>query len=172
MRSPNRPQSVERFFASGVTELKEKLGPINWQFMATKKFDAGDFEDFLNLLPKSAEGQAIRHVVEVRHESFAGPDFLALLRAYGVGVVFADSEEFPDIADTQAPFVYARLMRAREDEPLGYSPEALDQWAARARAWSQQGASEPCDVFLYVINGFKPKAPVAAMALIERLGGG
>ena len=52
--------SVERFFASGVAELKTKLGPINWQFMATKKFDAKDFEDFLKLLPKSVEGQTIQ----------------------------------------------------------------------------------------------------------------
>ncbi|MGO8797834.1 MAG: DUF72 domain-containing protein [Roseiarcus sp.] len=165
-------ESVERFFASGVTELKEKLGPINWQFMATKKFDPRDFEDFLKLLPASVEGQAIRHVVEVRHGSFANPDFVALLRAHGVGVVLADSDEFPEIADTGASFIYVRLMRARGEETLGYSREALDQWAARARAWAAGGAQEPRDVFLYVIDGFKPKAPAAAMALIERLGGG
>jgi uncharacterized protein YecE (DUF72 family) len=176
--------SVERFFASGVAELKEKLGPINWQFMATKKFDAKDFEDFLKLLPKSVEGQAIRHVVEVRHESFRNPDFIALLRAYGVGLVLADSDEFPEIADLTAPFVYGRLMRTREGEALGYAPKALDAWAERARLWSKGGAPkdlksvgapaaghEPRDVFLYMISGFKPKAPAAAMALIERLGG-
>ncbi len=177
--------SIERFFASGVTELKEKLGPINWQFMATKKFDPADFEDFLKLLPHSVEGCAIRHVVEVRHESFATPDFIALLRAYRVGVVIADSDEFPEIADIAAPFVYVRLMRASEDEELGYPPKGLDEWAARARLWAEGGAPkglksfgaapekapEPREVFLYVINGFKPKAPAAAMALIERLGG-
>ncbi len=175
--------SVERFLASGVAELKEKLGPINWQFMATKKFDPKDFEDFLKLLPKSVEGVAIRHVVEVRHASFRSPDFIALLRAYGVGVVYTDSEEFPEIADVTADFVYARLMRAREDEESGYSAKALDRWAANARVWAKGGAPEdfesvakgeggaPRDVFIYMINGFKPKAPAAAMALIERLGG-
>ena len=170
--------------ASGVAELKEKLGPINWQFMATKKFDPRDFEDFLKLLPKSVEGLAIQHVVEVRHPSFRSPDFIALLRAYQIGLVYTDSEEFPEIADVTAPFVYARLMCAREDEELGYSAEALDQWAARARIWAKGGAPEglksvaapaggdaPRDVFIYMINGFKPKAPEAAMALIERLGG-
>jgi uncharacterized protein YecE (DUF72 family) len=167
--------SIERFFASGVTELKEKLGPINWQLMATKTFDPGDFEDFLKALPRSVEGLAIRHVVEARHESFKSPDFLPLLRAYGVGAVLADSEEFPEIADDDAPFVYARLMRAAEDEALGYPGPALDRWAARARQWSQGGAGggvkgTPRDVFIYLINGFKPKAPAAAMALIERLG--
>ena len=176
--------SVERFFASGVAELKGKLGPVNWQFMATKKFDAKDFEDFLKLLPKTVEGQTIRHVVEVRHESFRHPDFIALLRAYGVGLVLADSAEFPEIADLTAPFVYARLMRSSEDEALGYSAPALDGWAKRARLWAQGGepkglksagappaTPEPREVFLYIISGFKPKAPTAAMALIERLGG-
>ena len=176
--------SVERFLACGVAELKEKLGPINWQFMATKKFDVKDFEDFLKLLPKSVEGVAIRHVVEVRHESFRSPDFIALLRAYGVGVVYTDSEEFPEIADVTADFVYARLMRAREDEESGYSAEALDRWAANAGVWAKGAAPDgfenvtklregeaPRDVFIYMINGFKPKAPAAAMALIERLAG-
>ena len=153
--------------------------------MATKKFDPKDFEDFLKLLPKSVEGLAIRHVVEVRHESFQSPEFIALLRAYGVGVVYTDSEEFPEIADITAPFVYARLMRAREDEESGYSAKALDQWAASARALGEgrraggasrasrapAGGGAPRDVFIYMINGFKPKAPAAAMALIERLGG-
>src|SRR5262245_7960394 len=73
-------ESVERFFNSGVLELKSKLGPINWQFAGTKKFDAEDFGAFLKLLPKEVGGRAIRHAVEVRHESFRHPDFIALAR--------------------------------------------------------------------------------------------
>src|SRR5690606_277139 len=79
-------ESIERFFSSGVTELKDKLGPINWQFMPTKAFDPADFEGFLKLLPKRVDGRAIRHAVEVRHDSFRTPDFIALLREYGVAV--------------------------------------------------------------------------------------
>src|SRR6202795_3280326 len=67
--------TIARFFASGVMELKGKLGPINWQLMPTKKFDPADFEAFLRLLPKEVEGRALRHVVEVRHESFRSPEF-------------------------------------------------------------------------------------------------
>jgi uncharacterized protein YecE (DUF72 family) len=176
--------SIERLFQSGVTELKEKLGPINWQFMATKKFDPADFEAFLKLLPKSHDGLTIRHVVEVRHDSFKAPDFIALLRAYEVGVVHTDSKDYPNISDVTAPFVYARLQCASEDEERGYGEAALDAWAKRARAWAGGGAPEDLapvgrpeatppkarDVFIYMINGFKPKAPAAAMALIERLG--
>jgi len=175
-------ESIERFFKSGVLELKEKLGPINWQFMATKQFDPADFEGFLKLLPKSVEGRAIRHVVEVRHESFRNPDFIALLRDYGVGAVVAGDSEFPQIADVTAPFVYARIMGTEEAHPLGYADKALDLWASRAKQWaagetpkglesvtSLKPDGKPRDVFLYVISGHKVRNPAAARALIERI---
>src|SRR3954462_4631557 len=81
--------SIERFFDSGVTELKDKLGPVNWQFMATKKFDPADFEAFLRLLPKKVDGRAIRHAAEVRHDSFKTEEFVALCRKQDVAIVFA-----------------------------------------------------------------------------------
>jgi uncharacterized protein YecE (DUF72 family) len=174
--------SIERFFASGLLELKDKLGPINWQFLPTKRFAPADFEAFLKLLPKSVEGRTIRHVVEVRHDSFKVPDFIDLLRAYHVGSVLTDKDTFPQIHDVTAPFVYARLQRS-EDIETGYDAAALDNWAARARVWSHGDAPADLDliaarekhtpkardVFIYMINGFKPKAPFAAMALIDRL---
>ena len=112
--------SIEKFFASGVTELKEKLGPVNWQFMATKKFDAGDFEAFLKLLPKKVNGLAIRHAVEVRHDSFKDKAFVELCRKHGVAIVFGADSEFPLIADVTADFVYARIMGTQAKEKLGY----------------------------------------------------
>ncbi|WP_068094279.1 DUF72 domain-containing protein [Novosphingobium rosa] len=174
-------QSIERFFTSGVTALKDKLGPINWQFMATKKLDMQDFEAFLKLLPASHEGRALRHAVEVRHDSFRHPEFIAMLRAYGVAPVVAGDSDFPQIADPTAPFVYARIMGTVEEEPLGYSEAALDHWADRVRMWVQGAVPEdlpliapapeatPRDVYLYVISGHKVSNPQAAMALIERL---
>lgn len=173
--------SIERFFASGVMALRDKLGPVNWQFMATKKFDPADFEAFLKLLPASHEGRRLRHVVEVRHDSFRDPEFTAMARHYGTAVVIAGDAEYPQIADLTAPFVYARIMGTQESEPLGYAPAALDLWAARAKAWAAGQAPEgleyvqpgsatgmPRDVYLYVISGHKPRNPAAAMALIAR----
>jgi uncharacterized protein YecE (DUF72 family) len=174
-------ESVERFLASGVMELKDKLGPINWQFMGTKKFEPADFEAFLKLLPKSAEGRALRHVVEVRHASFRSPEFLAMTREHGVAVVIAGDSEYPQIADPTAPFIYARIMGTVEGEELGYSSQALDLWAERARGWSKgeapagldyvetPAAGPARDVYLYVISGHKVKNPAAATALIERV---
>jgi uncharacterized protein YecE (DUF72 family) len=175
--------SIHRFLDSGVLNLKGKLGPINWQFMATKKFDAEDFEGFLSLLPHEIDGLRIRHAVEVRHDSFRNPDFVALARKYRVAIVLAADSEFPQIADFTAPFVYIRLMGTTEAEPTGYSPAAIKDWAGRLEHLSAgkspaglETLASPTDpgpreVFLYVISGFKPRNPAAAMALIERLSG-
>ena len=193
--------SVERFLTGGVLELKEKLGPINWQFLPTKAFVVDDFAAFLKLLPAELEGRALRHAVEVRHPSFVTPDFVSLAREHGVAIVTADSDEHPQIADVTAPFVYARLQRASEAEEHGYSCADLDAWAERARTWAAGGApgdlatvsegrekdaeksktagsnkaagraeAAARDVFVFMINGHKPKAPAAAKALLERLG--
>jgi uncharacterized protein YecE (DUF72 family) len=174
-------ESVERFLTSGVLELKDKLGPINWQFAPTKKFDPEDFEAFLELLPGSVEGRKMRHAVELRHDSFKTPEAAALARKHGVAIITACDSDYPQIADITAPFVYARIMGTVDKEKTGYSAKALDQWAKRAQAWASGGApedldlvappakKEPRDVFLYVISGAKHRNPAAAMALIERL---
>jgi uncharacterized protein YecE (DUF72 family) len=174
--------TVARFLAGGVTELKDKLGPINWQLPPTKKFDPADFEAFLKLLPKEADGRALRHVVEVRHESFRSAEFTALVREHGVAVSIAAESGYPQIADATAPFVYARIMGTKETEELGYSEPALDLWAARAKAWASGAAvagldrvepravdGKARDVYIYVISGHKVSNPAAAMALLRRL---
>jgi uncharacterized protein YecE (DUF72 family) len=175
-------ESVDRFFASGVLELKSKLGPILWQMAPTKKFDPEDFEAFLALLPPNLDGRAIRHVVEVRQESFLTPSFIELLRKFSVGVVLVESDKHPLIADVTGDFVYARLQRTSEKEKTGYAPKALDTWAKRAKTWADGGAPDDLatiagkapakakrDVFIYMISGAKVRAPAAAMALIERV---
>jgi uncharacterized protein YecE (DUF72 family) len=178
--------SVARFVESGITELGAKLGPILWQFAPTKRFDEEDFSAFLALLPREADGRALRHAVEVRHDSFCTPAFIALLRRHGVPVVYADADKFPAIADTTGDFVYARLQRCAEDEPTGYSAEALDLWARRVGLWAGGGEPDdlprvgppgaahgkPRDCFVYFIAGAKVRAPAAAVALLGRLGAG
>lgn len=177
-------ESIERFFASGVLELGDKLGPINWQFPTSRRFDASDFEAFLKLLPASADGRQLFHAIEVRHDSFRTPQFVALARAHGVAIVVSGDSPYPQIADPTAPFVYVRIMGTKESEPAGYPAHELDRWAARAKAWASGAVPEgldvvasveapgewmiPRDVYLYVIAGHKERNPAAAMALIER----
>lgn len=178
-------ESITRFVESGISELGRKLGPIVWQFMPGKTFEPQDFEAFLALLPATVDGQTLRHVVDVRHESFMTPDFLALARRYRVATVFTDAEQFPSFADLTGDFVYARLMQSEAAIATGYADGALDAWAERARLWAAGSAPvdlpsleapaagcAPRDVFLYFINGAKERAPAAAMALLTRLGAG
>ena len=175
--------TIARFFASGVTELKDKLGPVNWQLLPTKKFEAADFGGFLKLLPREARGRELRHAVEVRHESFRSPEFIDLAREHGVAVVIAGDSNYPQIADATAPFVYVRIMGTQAKEKSGYSEAALKLWTVRAQACAsgaspkgldyvspQRAADKPRDVYLYVISGHKEHNPAAAMSLIRRLG--
>jgi uncharacterized protein YecE (DUF72 family) len=157
-------ESIDKFLNQGLVELGDKLGPINWQFMGTKKFDPVDFEGFLKLLPKELKGLRLRHALEVRHDSFHDPAFAELARRYGAAVVYAKGEGFPEIEAETADFTYARLMQAREDEDAGYSSAELDAAAKQAKAWAKRG-----DVFLYFISGAKVRNPAAAKALIERI---
>ena len=156
--------SIERFIGQGLHELGDKLAPISWQFMATKKFDAEDMSAFLKLLPKEIKKRPLRHALEVRSPTFKDSKFYDLARQHGVAIVFADHDEFPEIDEATADFSYARLMRSEAKVKTGYKPAALDKWAKRAKAQQKTG-----DCFVYVIAGAKERAPAAARALIERL---
>jgi len=175
-------ESVERFVGSGIAELGAKLGPIVWQFAPTKRFDPPDFQAFLKLLPSSVGGLPLRHALDVRHDSFATPEYLALARRHGCATVFTDSDDYPSFADPTGAFIYARLMRSDARLKAGFEPQVLDGYARCAQAW--RGGAEPQGlprvappqaplaargVFMLFISGAKERAPAAAMALIERL---
>ena len=176
-------ESIERFLASGLTELGPKLGPIVWQFATTKAFDADDFAAFLKLLPARAGSAPLQHVMEVRHPSFMAAEYLALARRHGVATVFADSDDYPSFADATGDFIYARLMRCEPAQESGYPEAAIAEWAERARAWSAGEEADgvpriepaatpriPRDVFMFFISGAKERAPAAAVATLAALG--
>ena len=126
--------SVKRFYDSGVLELGDRLGPVLWQFAPTKKFDEADFGKFLELLPRKLDGRALRHVVEVRHDSFCAPDFIALLRQFEIPVVFAEHGKYPAIADVTGDFVYARLQKGNDEHQDLLSAEAARRLGQAAAA--------------------------------------
>jgi uncharacterized protein YecE (DUF72 family) len=160
-------EPIERFVGSGIAELGDKLGPIVWQFMPTKRFEPDDFEAFLRLLPARAGQRPLRHVLDVRHESFACPEYLALARRHGCTTVHTDAPQFPAIADASSDLAYVRLMRSSADCPTGYPPAALDAWAQGARQWTAPAPTR--EAFVFFINGAKERAPAAALDLIRRL---
>jgi uncharacterized protein YecE (DUF72 family) len=175
--------SIQRFMDSGVSELKEKLGPLLWQFPPTLAYDEANFGAFLELLPRHRDGLKLRHAVEVRHPSFVDAGFIELARRHRVPVVFADSFKHPMLYDITGDFIYARLQKAEAELPTGYSDETLDLWAERARLWSSGGdpkdlphvhsvggeTPRPRDCFIFMINGAKERAPAGAIALLQRL---
>jgi uncharacterized protein YecE (DUF72 family) len=176
--------SVARFVNSGIAELGPKLGPIVWQLPPTKRFDAVDLQAFFELLPAQVDGLPLRHVLDVRHPSFACAEYVALARRHRIATVFTDSDDYASFADLTGDLVYARIMRTDASLPQGCTPQALAQVAACARMW--QGGDEPAgvprvgaalprlsqmrDVFLLFISAAKEKAPAAAMGVIECLG--
>ena len=157
-------EGLAKFMAQGLTQLGEKLGPICWQMAATKRFEPDDFAAFLQLLPRERDGLKLRHAVEAGHESFACPEFLDLAREANVAVVYLEQEGRACIAERTADFAYLRCKNLASDEPDGYSPKDIDRIAGLCRGWGEQG-----DVYAFMINGAKERAPAAAMALAERL---
>ena len=198
--------------ASGVFELRDKLGPFLWQFPPIVKFEPQRFEHFLSLLPQDTDAarelalqyqprmegrvsldagpkRPMRHAVEIRHDSFLIPSFIAMLRRYNVALVVADTAgRWPLCEDVTADFVYIRLHGDKELYASGYEDDAIDAWAGRIHAWRHGrqpiGArlvsdkpppkAQARDVYCYFDNDIKVHAPYDARRLItavEKLNG-
>jgi len=208
LRLRNAQAAIANFFASGLFELGDKLGPILWQFPPNMQFEPGLFEAFLRMLPKTTAAAAalarnrdarmagreslepqrncrMRHAVEVRHDSFVTPDFIALLRKHNVAWVVADTPKpWPLYEDVTADFIYMRLHGATELYKSRYSDEQLEHWAGRIRAWTHgmqpadarliSPATPPRratrDVYCYFDNTDKLHAPDNAHELMDKLG--
>ena len=171
-------------FLGGIIELRDKLGPIVWQFDKGQRIEREDFAAFVELLPDAIDGLQLRHVLDVRDPGFVDADYLALARRHRMATVFTDSDEHPSFADITGDFVYARLMRSQAHLATGYSDADLQRWAERAQTWAAggdpgdlpriepavAGKAAPRDVFLFFIASAKERNPAAAMALLRKLG--
>ncbi|MFC4257155.1 DUF72 domain-containing protein [Altererythrobacter xixiisoli] len=176
-------EGIRNFLDQGLVELGDKLGPICWQLASTKRFDAEDIGAFFALLPATQDGLPLRHAVEVGHESFACAEFVDLARQAGVAIVWSEDPDRVPIADRTADFAYLRMQKMASDCPTGYSATELTRIANLCRAWHAgeapadlpyrgdpaESAGRPGDVFAFLINGAKERAPAAAMALAKLL---
>jgi uncharacterized protein YecE (DUF72 family) len=195
---------LANFFANGVLALGPKLGPILWQLSPTFRFNAERLESFFDLLPRDTEAAArlarkhdhrvngrtslavdrkrpIRHAIEIRHESFRTPEFVTLLRKHKIGLVCADTVEWPLLMDLTADFIYCRLHGSEVLYTSGYDDPALKHWAARVADWAQGREPKDAkkviaapapkratrDVYVYFDNDAKVRAPVDAQRLIK-----
>jgi uncharacterized protein YecE (DUF72 family) len=186
---------LANFLASGVLNLKEKLGPILWQFQPRFTYDPDRFGSFLKLLPRDTEAAAaiarkrdawlrnrcqlqadahrlLRHAVEIRDESFLQPSFVDLLREHNVALVIAETAgRWPMTEDITADFLYLRLHGDKELYRSGYSDKALERWAKRIRVWHKPSGRKARDVYCYFDNtDVKLRAPFDAQMLMRKLG--
>lgn len=157
--------STGLFLNQGITQLKDRLGPINWQFPGNRKLDREHFAIFLSVLPKEKDGIVLRHALEVRGTGYDDPAFFELLNEHGATVVYAEDDGFPKLDHLRADFVVARLMQSQADEKAGYPKKEIDRFAKVATDWSKKR-----DVFVFFISGMKESNPAAAVALQEKLG--
>ena len=186
---------LANYVASGVFELRAKLGPILWQFPPNFRYERERMARFFDLLPHDTYGalrlarkrdarmkgrarlavdarRPLRHAVEIRHESFLDESFLQLLRDHDIALVIAETaKRWPMPLDITSDFVYLRLHGDTELYKSGYSDRALDRWAQRIRAWHRPSSSRPRDVYCYFDNtDVKLRAPVDAQTLMRKLG--
>ena len=197
--------ALANFFASGILALGSKLGPVLWQLAPQMKFNADRLESFFKLLPRSTfeavtlaqkcddrmlarshftatTDTPMRHALEIRHNSFATAEFIELLRKHDIGLVIADTVEWPLLFDVTSDFVYIRLHGSEELYSSGYEADAIDLWSQRVMALATgarpDGAHaneqelEPLhrDVYVYFDNDSKVRAPVDAQALMQNIG--
>jgi len=157
--------SIDWFVGGGVTALGDKLGAINWQFAANRKFDPDYFGAFLSALPTEHKGVRLRHAIEVRNDSFLDEAFTDLMRRHDCALVFADEPGWPMPDIETAGFAYARLQCSRPEEDAGYPAKELDSWSKTLKGWAKRR-----EVFAFFISGAKERNPAAARALIGRVG--
>ncbi|WNV83762.1 DUF72 domain-containing protein [Umezawaea sp. Da 62-37] len=151
---------LAEFFASGISELGAKQGPILWQLPPSLPFHPARFTTFLDSLPPA------RHAIEARHDSFDTPEFAELLRSHNIATVLADSGgKFPVFDEVTADFAYVRLHGPGELYLGDYPSDALDGWVERVQEWAVER-----DVFVYFDNTMSGAAPYNAVDLSERLG--
>jgi uncharacterized protein YecE (DUF72 family) len=198
--------ALANFFAQGLLRFGPKLGPILWQFPPNFKFEPERLEPFFALLPRTqiqaaelarkhderllnrswfqvSRDAAVRHAIEIRHDSFISEKFISMLRRHGIALVVADTVEWPLLLDITAGFVYCRLHGSQELYASGYDADALDIWARRIVAWARgdevedgkKASVRPArkrsrrDVYVYFDNDMKVRAPFDAVQLRDRV---
>jgi uncharacterized protein YecE (DUF72 family) len=190
LRLKNVAKPLANFFASGILNLRDKLGPFLWQFPEMFHYKPERFEGFFKLLPRNTEealrlarrrdarmtgrsrlaidaNRPLRHAIEIRHQSFMNEEFVSLLRQHDIGRVVADTAgKWPKMFHVTSGFVYVRLHGDVKIYTSGYSSRALASWARRIRNWGEDGH----DVYVYFDNDVKVRAPFDALNLMHKLG--
>lgn len=179
-------------FLRNALELKEKLGPILFQFppnfKATKE-NIRRLENFLKLISvnqfasldsfvskgaSQRKSTTIRFAFEFRHQSWftpldnkhltgCGEKTYKLLRKYKVAWVIADSPKYPRADVVTADFVYIRMHGSKAIFSSKYTKAELKGLAREVKKWQKQGL----DIYCYFNNDAHGYAVENARTLLK-----
>ncbi|MEX2551362.1 MAG: DUF72 domain-containing protein [Nitriliruptoraceae bacterium] len=197
--------AVANFLATGILELGSKLGPILWQLPEQLHFDAARVNHFLAGLPHDTDAAAelardhddrveeaaygtganhrMRHVLEVRHESYLCAEMVAIARRHGVALAASHAAAWPYTEEVTAGFVYLRLHGPGALYASSYGEDELRAWAQRLQRWRigdqpadahtitdrAPPARRERDVYVYFNNdasGYAPRNAARLRALV------
>lgn len=189
-RFRNARGNLSEFFASGLLELGDKLGPMLWQLPSGSVFDAASMSGFLDLLPRTfaaasalaaetdpafaeantSDDRRIRHAIEARDASYLNSEFTDMLTTAGAAIVFTNTPDSPAFHEPTADFVYVRLNSGEDHFAEGYDEATLRDWADRIQGLTTGPPAR--DVFAYFKNpaGVLPHTPHNAVRLLRMLG--
>jgi len=171
-------------FLDAMAGLKEKLGPLLFQFPYFKREQMRDVDEFLRLLkPFLAElPEGFRYALEVRNGAWIAPPLIDLLQATGVALAITDHPYMPPLEEwfrrvdpiTAQGFTYIRWLGDRHgierltktwDKVVVDRSADLDRWTERCQAIRRRGVT----IHGYVNNHYAGHSPATMRSLLDRL---
>jgi len=135
-----------KIFIENALNLKEKLGPILFQFPPSFRANETEIErleDFLKLITKNK----LRYAFEFRHQSWCDKKVYDLLKKYKVVWVIADSSSYPKAEVVTANFVYIRIHGSKVLFTSNYTKRELKDLAQKIKKWLKTS-----NVYVYFNN--------------------
>jgi len=136
-----------RIFLKRVLILKEKLGPLLFQFPPFLKADEKKLEDFGEMILKESPKE-LRFAFEFRNESWCNEKIYQILKKFNFAWVVVDSPSWPKIFEVTADFVYVRMHGSKILFGSKYTKKELEDLAKRIKKWQKQNL----DVYVYFNN--------------------
>ena len=155
-----KPEAAEplEYLLATLETLGDRLGVVLFQMPPNLKKDAERLAGFLEMLPDGT-----RAAFEFRHDSWKDDEIADLIRARGMALVCADTEEpeedEPIVSTTD--WGYLRLRRP------GYDRADLERWASRLR---DTGWEQAFVFFKHEDEGAGPRMAAEFREIFERAG--
>ena len=160
-------------FLKNALNLKEKLGPILFQFPPSFRSDRDNIqrlEEFMKdsqkickkLLTKDNDLR-IKLAFEFRHNSWCRKEIYKLLEKYNIGWVIADSKRYPKKEVCTSDFVYIRMHGPDELFASKYSNYQIRKLSNLIKKYLKNNK----EVYVYFNNDFYGYAIENAKSLID-----